>query len=75
MDHHCHAKNCKTACEPEKLMCLKHWRMVPKDIQAMVWRHYRPGQCNDKRPSAEWMRAATMAIDAVAVKERKRRWP
>lgn len=53
-------------------MCLKHWRMVPKDLQRAVWRHYRRGQCDDKRPSQEWFAAADAAIQAVASKEAKR---
>jgi hypothetical protein len=72
MAHTCHARGCTAEVPPELLMCAHHWKMVPKDIQTMVWRHYRPGQCDDKRPSPEWMRAAQMAIDAVRVGERKR---
>lgn len=68
--HHCHAHGCKVVVKPEMLMCLRHWRMVPKDIQRKVWAAYRPGQCNDKRPSEEWHLAADAAILAVAQKER-----
>lgn len=46
-------------------MCLRHWRMVPKDLQQFVWQHYRPGQCDDKNPSNAWFEAADAAIDAV----------
>lgn len=51
-------------------MCLKHWRMVPRELQRRVWATYRPGQCDDKSPSAPWMKAANAAIDAVATKEK-----
>ena len=47
-------------------MCLRHWRMVPKVIQRAVWNHYRPGQCDDKRPSPAWHEAADAAIGYVA---------
>lgn len=67
--HHCHALGCDTRCKPEFLMCPNHWRMVPFKLQRLVWAHYRPGQCDDKRPSAEWMQAADAAIAAVALKE------
>lgn len=68
-EHHCHAKGCSTAVPPIMLMCRRHWAMVPKSVQREVWRHYRSGQCDDKRPSREWHRAADAAIQAVAEKE------
>lgn len=69
MAHLCHAVGCKVAVPPKLLMCLRHWRMVPKALQAEVWRTYRPGQEIDKRPSSEYMTASNAAIDAVAKKE------
>jgi hypothetical protein len=67
--HHCHARGCLVATKPEMLMCLKHWRMVPRDIQRRVWGTYRVGQCDDKDPSEEWRVAADAAIAAVATRE------
>lgn len=64
--HTCHASGCKSAVRPELLMCARHWRMVPRTIQRAVWRHYRPGQCDDKDVSREWMQAADAAIGFVA---------
>lgn len=69
MGHHCHALGCNTPCEPEKLMCLLHWRMVPASMQRAVWNAYRPGQCDDKDPSPRWHEAADYAIAAVAERE------
>lgn len=69
MAHTCHAERCTTPCKPEYLMCGRHWRMVPRQIQREVWAAYRPGQCDDMRPSAEWFVAADRAIEAVAIKE------
>jgi len=68
--HHCHARGCATSCPPEHLMCARHWRMVPSDLQRAVWATYRPGQCDDKRPSAAWHAAADAAIAHVAERER-----
>lgn len=68
MSHICHARGCHTPVPPEKLMCLGHWKMVPKTIQRAVWRHYRDGQCDDKRPSVEWHDAANCAIGWVSLK-------
>lgn len=69
--HRCHAKNCLTPIPPKLLMCLPHWRMVPREIQAAIWRHYRPGQEIDKRPSIEYLKVMKDAIDAVAEKDKK----
>lgn len=67
--HRCHAKGCPVPCAPELLMCSRHWNMVPFDLQQQVWRTYRPGQCDDKQPSAEWHVAADKAIAHVHEKE------
>ena len=67
--HTCHANGCAAPVKPELLMCWKHWRMVSKKIQARVYLHYRPGQCDDKCPSEEWLAAAKDAIAEVASKE------
>lgn len=71
--HHCHARGCEIPTKPEILMCLAHWRKVPKELQRAVWRHYRAGQCDDKQPSKEWHAAADAAIKAVAEKEAARK--
>lgn len=49
--------------------CKKHWFMVPKIIRDRVWKHYRPGQENDKQPNAEYLVAARQAVVAVAEQE------
>jgi hypothetical protein len=72
MNHHCHARGCSTPCKPERLMCKRHWAMVPKELQKAVWDTYRPGQCDDKNPSREWHEAADAAILTVWEKEQKR---
>lgn len=53
------------------LMCLAHWRLVPRSIQQRVWQTYRRGQCDDQRPSKEWFNAADAAIGYVALVEQK----
>lgn len=67
--HHCHAKGCEVKVPPKLLMCPRHWRMVPRALQAQVWKHYRPGQEVDKQPTAGYLAAARAAIDAVVTKE------
>jgi hypothetical protein len=71
LNHTCHARGCETPCKPEMLMCGKHWRMVPAHIQRAVYKHYRAGQCDDKKPSRAWHDAADAAIKAVSAAENK----
>lgn len=71
MSHTCHAADCTTIIPPKRLMCLKRWRMVPHSIQKRVWSTYRPGQCDDWQPSAEYCDAAQAAVLAVAKIEGK----
>jgi len=67
--HRCHARRCRTQIPERYLMCQKHWAMVPAPLRQAVWRHYRPGQEHDKRPSEAWFNAAKVAIRAVALAE------
>jgi hypothetical protein len=70
-EHTCHAKGCAVAVAPKFLMCPRHWRLVPRNLQSQVWHHYRPGQEIDKQPSAEYLAVRDAAIDAVAQKEHR----
>ena len=69
MEHKCHALNCPLEVPPKMLMCLRHWRMVPKSLQDRVWATYRRGQEVTKTPSMSYLKAAKDAIRAVAEKE------
>ena len=65
--HHCHARNCRIAVPRTMLMCIRHWRMVPKHIQRQVWDNYVEGQCDySPPPTDKWHEAADAAINAVA---------
>jgi hypothetical protein len=68
MSHLCHATGCEREVEPKLLMCLKHWRMVPRPLQRAVWAQYRSGQEDDKRPSREYLAAADAAINDICCK-------
>lgn len=67
--HTCHARGCVRPVKPEMLMCLAHWRRVPGTLQSAVRRTYRRGQCEDKKPSIDWIRVASAAIAYVAILE------
>lgn len=69
MIHLCHAEGCDLLVKPERLMCLRHWRMVPRELQRDVWAHYVAGQEKTKRPTREYLAAAAAAVAAVAEKE------
>jgi hypothetical protein len=51
------------------LMCRRHWFMVPRLLRARVWATYRPGQCDDMKPSGDYAEAAKAAVTAVAERE------
>jgi hypothetical protein len=42
-------------------MCRDHWFALPKPIRDEIWRTYRKGQEDDKRPSEAYVRAAQEA--------------
>src|SRR5271163_2281815 len=67
--HHCHAVACETPVPPKMHMCLKHWCMVPKLVQDLIWHHYREGQEVDKKPSVEYIAMAFASVSCVAMKE------
>lgn len=66
MNHKCHAIGCNAIVHPKLLMCLKHWRKVPKLLQHNVWHSYVSGQEIKKNPTVEYLSAAWTAIFAVA---------
>lgn len=68
--HYCHAIDCIAIVPPKLLMCAKHWRMVPRDLQMAVYREYVPGQEITKTPTQAYLAAAAAAINAVWAKER-----
>jgi hypothetical protein len=46
-------------------MCSNHWKKVPPEMKEKVYEHYKKGQCDSKRPSNEWLKAARAAINYV----------
>lgn len=65
--HRCHARGCKETVAHEKLMCLRHWRMVPKPEADAVWHTYRTYGAL----TPPWLEATRAAIDAVAQAEQR----
>lgn len=66
MRHECHAEGCSVPVPPSLLMCPRHWKLLPPDLRAAVYEHYRPGQERDKRPSIDYLDVMQRAINYVA---------
>jgi hypothetical protein len=72
--HHCHANDCPTPTPQSLLMCAKHWRMVPREMQSRVRatfsvRSSAPGA--DPASWADYYEAAADAVEHVARLEGK----
>jgi protein gp37 len=67
----CSARACERDVAPKLFMCGTHWRMVPRRLQAAIWKHFRPGQEHDGKVTGKWLEAAQAAIEAVAQREAK----
>ncbi len=66
MTHTCHWPGCGKAVPPSMWGCKAHWFTLPARLRALIWRHYRPGQEVDKRPSAEYIAVAKEVRDWIA---------
>lgn len=70
----CQAVGCQHTVRRGHLMCMDHWRMVPKALQDAVWAAWREQR---RRPTVAALRAyldaKQAAIDAVQAKQQARR--
>lgn len=62
----CHAINCDTRIPSNRLMCPRHWFLVPAELRKAVWQTYRPQQQEGQAPTQAYLDAARAAIDYVA---------
>lgn len=63
--HLCHARLCTIPVPPKMFMCIKHWRLVPKELQNQLWASYSIGQEERKDPSELYLEIAHDCIEAV----------
>ena len=63
--HTCHWPGCANVVPPRMWGCRGHWFRLPRELRARIWAAYRPGQETDKRPSAEYLRAAGAVRDWI----------
>lgn len=68
MAHVCHAHGCERKVPPAMLACRMHWFALRKAVRDAIWREYRRGQEQDKRPSWRYMAVQRLAIAELAFK-------
>lgn len=61
MSHRCHAPGCETEVPPKMFACKRHWFKLRKPTRDAIWREYRPGQENDKKPSLRYLAVQRLA--------------
>ncbi|PZA12485.1 hypothetical protein DNX69_10960 [Rhodopseudomonas palustris] len=71
MSHQCPIAGCSAAVPAEVFMCARHWRMVPKPLQAAVYESFRStGRLSDNHREAvrvvEAAEAGRTALDLLA---------
>ena len=69
----CNANDCLARVDHRNLMCLKHWRMVPEELQYRVWTTYKRRGVLAHNPAgwADYYEACAEAIEHVAQAEGK----
>lgn len=68
----CAAVGCQHSITRPLLMCMDHWRMVPKAVQRQVWAAYRR-LSTDPTAYITHARAVQAAVDAVRGKQLARK--
>lgn len=72
MSRTCDAIGCMADVASGRFMCLKHWRMVPLDLQRTINTQYRAGRRDFAFLSDPlYLGAAVKAIDQLAEREGK----
>lgn len=64
--HTCHWPGCTRKVPPAMWGCYDHWMMLPREIRALIWASYKPGQEISKTPSPDYVEAARQAQDWIA---------
>ena len=72
--HKCHADGCTTIVPTQMLMCRRHWRMVPPQIQRSVYQSWAVQQ-HTSEPVERYVKARTAAIAAVKTRKGGDRTP
>lgn len=67
-EHFCHARGCARPVPAQILMCAFHWRLVPRELQQLVTRHWHLFR-SGKELATEYLEVRKRAIQAVAEQE------
>lgn len=69
----CAARYCdKPVIQPGHLMCVMHWRMIPRDKQKEIYKWYRKGAEQDCHPMTEYLALVNGVIKYVFELEKAR---
>lgn len=68
--HTCHWPGCKVKVAPALWGCGRHWFKLPARLRNLIWKTYRPGQEQDKKPSPEYVEAAQQVQAWIAENSR-----
>lgn len=69
----CFARKCYEWSEHHNRFCLKHWQLLPEDLQRLLWTQYSIRQSVEAQSDA-WKRGVIAAIELIAAKEGVDRW-
>jgi hypothetical protein len=66
----CTANHCALTIQPGRLMCIRHWSMLPRDIQRAVWEaHHDHSSRGARLASFEYLSACADAVEFIARSE------
>lgn len=68
MNHTCHAPGCNRIVDPKMFACKPHWFSLSQKMRDAIWREYRPGQENDKKPSLRYLAVQRLACAHLVFK-------
>lgn len=61
-NNNCKANGCWQEVTLERLMCSKHWFMVPKNMQMLIPKYYRQGRRIDQQADLDYLVLMDMAV-------------
>ena len=64
-EHFCHARGCARPVPAQMLMCARHWRLVPREIQTLLYKHWAAYRSARPNPDREQPLEVTAAIATV----------
>jgi hypothetical protein len=67
--HQCPVGGCRTQVRADRLMCVPHWRQVPKPLRDAVWATWRSGAGAGSEAHQAACDAAVAALDRWRTEE------